>query len=140
MKAKKIATVIVVLTLIVATLVPISAMAVNHEFYFEFHDLYNQIDPNRYTKSDSEQRWYVTAYNMNGCNVSTSNVLGVRMHHLESVGAVATYELVTDFRYHVWDYITQVPYTSSDHYYLGAKKDNTSTSTSPLTAVGVYCP
>lgn len=140
MKIKRIATAIIAFTLIVAALVPISAMAVNHEFYFEFHDLYNQVDQNRYTKSDSEQRWYVTAYNMNGCNVSSSNILGVKMHHLESVGAVATYELVKDFKYHSWDYITQVPYSSSDHYYLGAKKDSSSTSTSSLTAVGVYCP
>lgn len=140
MKIKKIITAIIALTLIIAALVPVSAMAVNHEFYFEFRDLNKQIDPNRYTKSDNEQKWYVTAYNMNGCNVSSTNILGVRMHHVESVGAVASYELITDFRYHSWDYITEVPYSSSDHYYLGAKKDSVSTSTNSLTAVGVYCP
>lgn len=140
MKIKKIATMVIALTMIIAALAPISAMAVNHEFYFEFRDYYNHIDAGRYTKSDSEQRWYVTAYNMNGCNVSSSNVLGVKMHHLESVGAVASYELVTDFKYHSWDYIADAPYSANDHYYLGAKKDSSSTTSNTLIAVGVFCP
>lgn len=140
MRIKRIATAIVALTLIIAALVPISAMAVNHDFYFEFYDLNNQRDPNYYTKSDSEQNWYVTALNMNGCNVSSTNVLGVKMHHLESVGAVATYERVEDFKYHHWKYIANAPSSLEDHYYLGAKKDDKSTSSNALIAVGVFCP
>lgn len=36
--------------------------------------------------------------------------------------------------------IVSLDYSANDHYYLGAKKDSSSTTSNTLIAVGVFCP
>lgn len=140
MKTKKALSIMVALILVVASLAPISAMAINRPFNFEFNSTIGNKYTDNYTKSDSDQHWYVRVYNNGINNVSSANILGVKMHHLQSVGYVSNYETITDYVSHTFNYTTSVPYSNEDYFFMGAKKDSDSTSSATLIVTGVFCP
>lgn len=138
MKSNKILRVIIALTLLVAVLVPVTALAAspNYAFSFDFYNLSNQTTAT-YEKGDSEQNWYISLYNNGTNNMSSSNILGVRMNR--GGYYVSGYHTFSN-------YVTshQLPYTTSvkstDMMYMGAKKDNTSTSSAALHISGQFNP
>lgn len=138
MKISKTLRLIVALTLLVAVLVPVTALAAspNYPFKFTFTNLANQITET-YQKGDSEQNWYVSLYN-NGTNtMSSSNVLGLRMNR--NGAGVSGYHTFSNY---VTSY--RLPYTTSvkstDWLYMGAKKDNSSTTSAALNISGQFNP
>lgn len=138
MKNNKTLCVIIALTLLVAVLVPVTALAAspNYPFSFDFYNLSND-KTDAYEKGDSEQNWYISLYNNGSNNMSSSNVLGVRMnrggYYVSGYHTFSNY--VTGYR---------LPYTTSvnstDMMYMGAKKDNTSTSSAALHISGQFNP
>ena len=138
MKKHRTMSLIITLSLLVAMLIPVTALAAspNYPFKFEFYDLANQKDA-PHQKGDSEQNWYVSLYN-NGVNtLSDYNILGLRMNRGGSY--VSDYHT---FSRYVSGY--RLPYTtrvSSDNWMvMGAKKDSDSTSNAPLRISGQVNP
>lgn len=140
MKNNKIMRTIIGLTLLVALLVPVTALAANpgdHFYNFKFTDRVNHQEPH-YEKGDTEQRWYFTLYNTGKSNVSSTNILGVKMNRTYNnyVDVYRTYTRSTNNK--AIDYLSYV--NNDDIMFLGAKKDSDSTSYATLYANGAYNP
>lgn len=139
MKKNKTICAIIALTLIIAITIPVTALAVspNYAFSFEFDDLYNHFEP-KHEKGDSEQRWYVTLHNNGENNMSSANILGLKMNR-NTNNVVDVYHTFSNYvsNYPV-DYKATV--YEDDLMYLGAKKDSESTSSAALIISGLYNP
>lgn len=139
MKKNKTMRAIIALTLIIAICIPVTALAAspNYAFSFKFDDLYNHTEP-KYEKGDSEQRWYVTLYNNGENNMSSANILGLKMNRYGN-NVVDEYHTFSNYvsKYPI-DYKATV--YEDDLMYLGAKKDSESTSTAALVISGLYNP
>lgn len=142
MKINKTVMKLMALVLVIAALLPIGAMAANHEFSFSFSNLANKTTAS-YQKSDSEQHWYVSLDQTNretgvANTLGQTNILGLRMNQ-KGVGYVSDYHTfsnyVTSYRL---DYTSTV--TTSMYLYMGAKKDSDSTSSAALRISGRFCP
>lgn len=140
MKKNKILRAIIALTLLIAICIPVTAFAAspNYDFSFRFTNLANKTTDS-YQKGDTEQNWYVSLYDNDTNNMSSKNILGLRMNRNGSY--------ISD--YHTFsNYVTsyQLPYDddvtvySTDWVYMGAKKDSTSTSTAALVISGKFNP
>lgn len=106
---------------------------------FTFTDVTTARDTARATKTDSEQRWYITL--KDETNVSSSNILGARPRtSTGSNGMVADYKTFThkvtraSFSY----YSGRVSEDSSVS--LRVKKDSEPTTSAMLMAAGRFCP
>lgn len=138
MKNNKILQTVITLTLLVVMLIPVAALASPDYFFdFEYTDRVNHQEP-YHEKGDTEQNWYFTLYNTGRSNVSSTNILGVKMNRTERnyVDVYRTYTgrtNTTPFAY--LDYVA-----SDDVMFLGAKKDSDSTSYATLYANGAYNP
>lgn len=137
-KNNKILRTVITLTLLVVMLIPVTALASPDYFYdFEFTDRNNHQEP-YHEKGDSEQNWYFTLYNTGRSNVSSTNILGVKMNRTEK-NYVDIYRLHTGaINNKPYPYLSYV--ASDDVMYLGAKKDSESTSYATLYANGAYNP
>lgn len=142
MNNTKIAMKLVALLLVVAALLPVGAMAANHEFSFSFSNLANQTTAS-YQKSDSEQHWYVSLDKINSNTgiantLGETNILGLRMNQ-KGVGYVSEYHTFSNYvTSYQLDYTSTV--TTSMYLYMGAKKDSDSTSSTALRISGRFCP
>lgn len=131
----------IILTLLVAmfAMTTMVEASPNYTYSFAFKDLVNHFeDYHEKGDGDTEQNWYFTIYNNGTGNVSKANVLGVKMNRLNNN---------TADRYRTFDYypdkkpIAYLAYVAeTDIMYLGAKKDNSSTSPVTLYANGAYNP
>lgn len=141
MKRKALFTTILALALAVATLLPIGASAVDHPYNFTFNSVNGTQYTENHTKSDTEQHWYVSTHNYAGNTLSSTNVLGVRMHDKNSIGYISNYHTFSRHTGNVrLDYTTYVSNDNGNYFYMGAKKDNSSTSSTPLVISGNFCP
>ncbi|MBO5171208.1 MAG: hypothetical protein J6B70_10785 [Oscillospiraceae bacterium] len=139
MKNNKIMRTIIGLTLLVALLVPVTAFAAspNYTYNFEFTDRVNHQEA-YHEKGDTEQVWVFTLYNTGKSNVSSTNILGVKMNRTSDnyVDVYRTYTgRTTNKRISYLSYVA-----SDDVMFLGAKKDSDSTSYATLYANGAYNP
>lgn len=140
MKAKKLVTAIVILVLAISVMSPVCAFAANHPYSFTFENVTDTTRTGLYSKSDSDQHWYLSTYNYAENTLSSRNVLGVRMHDTAHTGYVSNYHTITDYStYLCYDYTTEVS-NVDNKFYLGAKKDDSSTSSAALTISGQFCP
>lgn len=139
MKNHNILCVIIALTLLVAVFVPVTALAVSSDYYFTFDypDLDNHTE-SMHQKDDTDQLWVVTLYNTASSNMSSTNILGLKMNRSGNNNVD---------RYHTFsNYVTKygIPYlnpvSATDWMYLGLKKDDASTSTAKLYVTGAYNP
>lgn len=138
MKNNKIMRAVIGLTLLFALFVPVTALASPNYYYdLEYTDRNNHQEP-YHEKGDTEQNWYFTLYNTGRSNVSSTNILGVKMNrtHDNYVDVYRTYTGRTDNKH--FAYLNYV--ASDDVMYLGAKKDSASTSYATLYANGCYNP
>ena len=139
MKNNKIMRTIIGLTLLVALLVPVTALATSPNYYytFVFTDRVNHQEA-YHEKGDTEQRWYFTLYNTGKSNVSSTNILGVKMNRTYDnyVDVYRTYTRSVNNK--AIDYRSYV--SEDDVMFLGAKKDSDSTSYATLYANGAYNP
>jgi hypothetical protein len=140
MKAKKLITLTMILILAVSVISPICALAANHPYSFNFANVVDSSRTGLYSKSDLEQHWYLSTYNYVGNTLSSSNILGVRMHDTAHIGYVSNYHTVASYTTNLcFDYTTQVS-NVNNQFYMGAKKDDSSTSGAALTISGQFCP
>lgn len=138
MKTNKIMRTIIVLTLLFTLFVPVTALASDDYFYdFEFTDRLNHQEP-YCEKGDTEQNWYFTLYNTGRSNVSSANILGVKMNRTEDNYVDVYRTHVRSIRNQPYAYLSYV--ASDDVMFLGAKKDSESTSYATLYANGAYNP
>lgn len=138
MENKKIMRTLICLTLLFALLIPVTALASpNYSYNFEFTDRVNHQEP-YHEKGDTEQNWYFTLYNTGNSNVSSTNILGVKMNRTEDnyVDVYRTHTKATPST--PYAYLSYV--ASDDVMFLGAKKDSDSTSYATLYANGAYNP
>lgn len=138
MKNNKIMRTFIVLTLLFALFVPVTALASPNYYYnFEFTDRVNHQE-DYHEKEDPEQNWYFTLYNTGRSNVSSTNILGVKMNRTED-NYVDVYRIYTKATPSTpYAYLSYV--ASDDIMFLGAKKDSESTSYATLYANGAYNP
>lgn len=139
---------IVVLLLFAMCLIPLAAQATFWPYNFEFN---NVIDPDVQrpprAKSDNDTNWWIRIYD-NGYNtISSTNKLGVRMNFaLNEDGSersfASEYRTFSSYMPEGTEY--PIPYIyyvkAGDRMILGAKKDNTSTSSMVLRVSGKYAP
>lgn len=138
MKNNKIMRTIICLTMLFTLFVPVTALASPNYFYdFEFTDRVNHQEP-YHEKEDTEPYWYFTLYNTGRSNVSSTNILGVKMNRTED-NNVDVYRTHTGAIYRQpYEYLSYV--ASDDVMFLGAKKDSESSSYATLYANGAYNP
>ncbi len=138
MKSNNFARTIVCLTLLLVLFIPVAALASpNYSYNFAFTDRVNHQEP-YHEKGDTEQNWYFTLYNSGTSNVSSTNILGVKMNRTYD-NYVDVYRTYTGRTLNKC--IAYLSYVSeSDTMFLGAKKDSDSTSYATLYANGAYNP
>jgi len=114
-----------------------TVFAANETFSFTFNNLNNQTTSS-YTKSDSDQKWYISLDNIGSNNMSSSNIFGCKMNRTSNNNV----DIYHTFSSYVNSYA--IKYTSTvvkdDSMYMGAKKDSASTSKQPLKISGRLAP
>lgn len=139
---------VVILVLVAMCLIPLAAQATFWPYDFTFSDV---ISPDIQTppraKSDDDTNWWIRIYD-NGVNtISSTNVLGVRMNFsLNADGSqrsfASAYRTFNSYMAPGTEYPIPYIYTvqKNNLMVLGAKKDDTSTSSMVLRVSGKYAP
>lgn len=139
---------VVVLVLVAMCLIPLAAQATFWPYSFTFYDVTTtEIQSPPRAKSDNDTNWWIRIYD-NGYNtISSTNKLGVRMNFsLNEDGSersfASEYRTFSGYMADGTEY--PIPYIyyvkAGDLMVLGAKKDNTSTSSMVLRVSGKYAP
>lgn len=139
MKKNKILCTIVALLLIVTVFVPATAQAASPDYFFTFdYDDTGEHYESYHAKGDTEQKWVVTLYDTAGSNMSTTNVLSLKMNRA-GVNNVDRWHTFSNYvqRYGI-PYQTVV--SETDSMRLGMKKINSSSPTANLYITGAYNP
>lgn len=129
-KKKIIRLVCFVVALTFVAMIPISAQTITFDWIFV--DEKTALPCGTGYKNDSEQNYYLTI--LSG-NLSTSNVLGTRIRRASDNALMSNYVTHVNLK-------QSVPYTytskavASVYYYMNGKKDNSSTTSSGLSATG----
>lgn len=140
MKKHKVLCTIVALALLVAMLVPVTALAAspNYSFTFTYSDTGEHPEEYWHDKGDSEQQWVVTLYDTASSNMSYNNILALKMER--------SYNNDVD-RWHTFSNYVQrygIPYSSSvessDMMRLNKKRMISGTSETSLYVTGLYNP
>lgn len=140
MKKNKVMCAIIALIVLISTFVPVTAFAAtstDYDLYFEFKDLENHRLAD-FQKEDDEQKWVVSLYNNGISNMSSTNILGLKMNRTSNNNI--------DVYHRFSQYVTRygIPYQSyvaaTDYVHLGLKKDDASTSSANLIISGMYNP
>lgn len=139
---------VVILVLVAMCLIPLAAQATFWPYDFTFYDVIAQdIQTPPRAKSDNDTNWWIRIYD-NGVNtISSTNVLGVRMNFsLNADGSERSYASEYAKFNSYMDPGTEypIPYIyfvqTGDLMVLGAKKDDSSTSSNVLYVEGKYAP
>lgn len=139
---------VVIIVLVAMCLIPLAAQASFWRYSFVFTDeVTNKIQTPPRAKSDNDTNWWIRIYN-NGYNtLSSTNVLGVRMNFsLNADGSersfASAYRTFNSYMAPGTEYPIPYIYTvkKNDLMVLGAKKDDSSTSTAVLRVSGEYAP
>lgn len=140
MKKNKILCTIIVLTLFVSVFSPVTALALtegDHFFTFSYADAGEHKEP-VHQKGDTEQRWVVQLYQSSSSNLSSGNVLSLKMNRVEAN---------TVDRWHTFsNYVDPygIPYqtivSETDWMYLSMKRVITSSVAPNLYVTGAYNP
>lgn len=140
MKKHKVLCTIVALALLVAMLVPVTALAAspNYSFTFTYSDTGEHPEEYWHDKGDSEQQWVVTLYDTASSNMSYNNILALKMER--------SYNNDVD-RWHTFsNYVSRygIPYLSSvessDMMRLNKKRMINGSSETSLYVTGLYNP
>lgn len=121
--------------------------------YYEFYFAEKGVDKpcSVYSsKNDNEQRWYLTVYEANPhtnvpSTMSSTNVFLARMNKTGAVVPGTDHHFVSG-EHTISNYIKGYPFpyvylvNTEMTLFLGGRKTNGSTSTTPLIVSGVYCP
>lgn len=139
---------VVILVLVAMCLIPLAAQATFWNYDFIFYDVIAQdIETPPRAKSDNDTNWWIRIYD-NGVNtISRTNVLGVRMNFsLNADGTersfASAYRTFNSYMAPGTEYPIPYIYTvqKNDLMVLGAKKDDSSTSSNVLYVEGKYAP
>ena len=130
---------VISLTLLVAMLIPVTAMADSPNYSFSFTYSNESEHPESwYEKGDPEQQWVVTLYNTTSSNLSSKNILALTMERSDGT---------TVDRWHTFSNYVQrygIPYArsvdSTDMMRLNKKRMINGTSESRLYITGLYNP
>lgn len=149
MKLANVVTKTVVLFVLVAVcLIPLAAQAYFWDYSFVFYDtIGDDIESPPRQKSDDDTNWWIRIYDDGINTLSSTNKLGVRMNFsLNEDGSERSFASA----YRVFDSYMKdgtehpIPYIyfvqKNDLMVLGAKKDNSSTSSRALYVAGKYAP
>ena len=134
--------------LVAMCLIPLAAQATFWPYDFTFYDeIAQDIQTPPRAKSDNDTNWWIRIYD-NGVNtISRTNVLGVRMNFsLNADGSersfASAYRTFNSYMDPGTEYPIPYIYTvqKGNLMVLGAKKDNSSTSSNVLYVEGQYAP
>lgn len=139
---------VAMLVLVAVCLIPLAAQATFWSYDFTFYDTIGQdIERPPRAKSDNDTNWWIRIYD-NGINtLSSTNILGVRMNFsLNEDGSersfASAYRTFNSYMAEGTEY--PIPYIyfvqKGDLMVLGAKKDDSSTSSRMLYVEGKYAP
>lgn len=139
---------VVMLVLVAMCLIPLAAQATFWPYSFTFYDVTTtEIQTPPRAKSDNDTNWWIRIYD-NGVNtISRTNVLGVRMNFsLNADGSkrsfASKYQPFNSYMAEGTEY--PIPYIyyvkAGDLMVLGAKKDDSSSSSMVLRVSGDYAP
>lgn len=149
-------TVILFLSLILCAMCAIPTVAFadtyvgNTPYRFEFYDdTTTELSEHNACKRDGEQQWYISlhSYNQNlgrYNTVSATNIFGARLNKVGNISDtikhnnIGGYRIHTEYKTYAWSYL--YPATMDMYFFLGAKKDDTSSSSTALYVSGNYCP
>lgn len=147
---KKLSFIAVLLVVFMLTL-PVVASAKGNTFY-DFYFSEKGVDKpcsEFSSKNDNEQNWYLTVYQTNPktgvrSTMSSNNIFLARMNKVGHVSGTNHHFVSNEHR--ISNYISGYPFPyvyfvdTEMTLYLGGRKTEDSTSTTPLIVCGYYCP
>jgi len=116
----------------------------NQPFDFSFTDLTTTKYTTTGTKTDSDQNWYISIDELywptlTVTTISSTNIFGTRARKATDGGEASSYYLFTGLGTGMKRaYFITV--TSGQSFYMAAKKDSTSASSTKLIVSGRFCP
>lgn len=148
-------TVMLFLALILCTMCVVPTVAYadifegNTPYKFVFaDDVTTDLSEHMAHKRDDEQNWYISIHSYNETfgrynTVSATNIFGARLNKVGNISGtthnnIGGYRLHTQYKTYQWGYL--YPATRDMTFFIGAKKDDTSSSNATLYVSGKYCP